>query len=79
MTPTVTRTRILAVAILFLLAPALVRAQDATAKVQIIPAPKQIQAEGQSFAIGRDARIVLADPKSTDDRFAVEDSMRKRS
>jgi hypothetical protein len=50
-----------------------VRTQEQTAKVQIIPAPKQIQAGEGTFAIGRDARIVLADAKSADDRFAAED------
>lgn len=41
--------------------------------VQIIPAPKSLTATGESFRLARDARVVLADPKSEDDRFAAED------
>src|SRR5438105_4231524 len=41
--------------------------------VQIIPAPKSVTATGESFRLARGARIVLADPKSEDDRFAAED------
>jgi hypothetical protein len=41
--------------------------------VQIIPAPKSLTATGESFRLTRDARVVLADPKSEDDRFAAQD------
>ncbi|HEX8560725.1 MAG TPA: beta-N-acetylhexosaminidase [Pyrinomonadaceae bacterium] len=45
----------------------------ASPAVQVIPAPKSLTATGERFALGRDARVVLADPKSEDDRFAAED------
>lgn len=40
---------------------------------QIIPAPKQLNAGEGTFPIGRDTRIVLADSKSAEDRFAAQD------
>src|ERR1051326_3478903 len=40
---------------------------------QIIPAPKSLTATGESFRLTRDVRIMLADPKSEDDRFAAQD------
>jgi hexosaminidase len=45
----------------------------ATPAVQIIPAPKTIAATGEQFRFTRDVRVVVADPKSEDDRFAAED------
>src|SRR5687768_3478252 len=41
--------------------------------VQVIPAPKSLTGTGEALALGRDARVVLADAKSADDRFAAED------
>ena len=41
--------------------------------VQIIPAPKSLKATDESFPLKRGARVVLADPKSEDDRFAAQD------
>jgi hexosaminidase len=41
--------------------------------VQIIPVPKSLTATGESFRLARDARIVLADSKSEEDRFAAQD------
>src|SRR5919198_2285166 len=41
--------------------------------VQIVPAPKSLTATGENFPLKRGARVVLADPKSEDDRFAAED------
>jgi hexosaminidase len=41
--------------------------------LQIIPAPKHVSAGDSEFSIGRDCRIVLADDKSVDDRFAARD------
>jgi hypothetical protein len=55
------------------------RAQQAPAPtksgslVQIIPAPKSLKQTGEDFALGRGARVVLADAKSEDDRFAAQD------
>ncbi|HEX8685246.1 MAG TPA: glycoside hydrolase family 20 zincin-like fold domain-containing protein [Pyrinomonadaceae bacterium] len=66
------------VALLMLLACALAsafaaRARAQQAAVQIIPAPKSLAATGEAFRLTRDARLVLADPKSEDDRFAAQD------
>jgi len=41
--------------------------------LQIIPAPKHVSAGDSEFSIGRDCRMVLADDKSADDRFAAQD------
>ncbi|HEX8188766.1 MAG TPA: glycoside hydrolase family 20 zincin-like fold domain-containing protein, partial [Pyrinomonadaceae bacterium] len=41
--------------------------------VQVIPAPKTLSATGANFPLARGARVVLADPKSEDDRFAAQD------
>jgi len=49
-----------------------VSAQAQSLVVQVIPEPKQVTAAEGSFAL-RDARVVLADSKSPDDRFAAQD------
>lgn len=41
--------------------------------IRIIPEPRQLSATGERFALTRDARLALADPRSEDDRFAAED------
>jgi hexosaminidase len=41
-------------------------------QVQVIPAPKSLTKTGGDFAL-KDARVVLDDPKSEDDRFAAQD------
>jgi hexosaminidase len=41
--------------------------------IQVIPAPKSAAPTGVNFPLNRDTRIVLADPKSEDDRFAAQD------
>src|ERR1043165_318065 len=40
---------------------------------QVIPAPKSLTTTGESFRLARDVRIVLADPKPEDARFAAQD------
>ncbi|HEX8149029.1 MAG TPA: glycoside hydrolase family 20 zincin-like fold domain-containing protein [Pyrinomonadaceae bacterium] len=45
----------------------------ATRPVQIIPAPKSVKQTGEDFPLARGARVVLADAKSEDDRFAAQD------
>lgn len=45
----------------------------AAAKIQVIPQPKQVTLDQGSFRIGRDTRLVLADSKSLEDRFAAQD------
>jgi N-acetyl-beta-hexosaminidase len=42
-------------------------------RIQIIPAPKSIESGSGTFQIDRRARLVLADSKSIDDRFAAQD------
>src|SRR5437588_119036 len=73
MKSTLTRTIVAGGAILAMLAcvSALARAQSP--KVQIMPAPKQVTLGEGSFSINRDTRVVLADTKSAEDRFAVQD------
>ncbi len=43
------------------------------APVQIIPQPKRLEATGEVFRFERSTRVTLADPRSTDDRFAAGD------
>jgi hypothetical protein len=49
------------------------QAEGAQPAVQIIPKPKSVTATGENFPLTSEARVVLADPKSEDDRFAAED------
>jgi hypothetical protein len=73
MMTTLARTLILSAAIVCVLGCACARAKGQSANVQIIPAPKQIQVSEVAFVIGRETRIVLADGKSVEDRFAAQD------
>jgi hypothetical protein len=73
MMTTLARTLILSAAIVCVLGCACARAKGQSANVQIIPAPKQIQISEVAFVIGRETRIVLADGKSVEDRFAAQD------
>ncbi len=41
--------------------------------VRVIPQPRQLTVTSDRFQLTRDTRIVLADPRSDDDRFAVQD------
>ena len=49
------------------------RADESQAKIQVIPKPKSVAPNGESFRLARDVRVVLADSKSEDDRFAAQD------
>jgi hypothetical protein len=40
---------------------------------QVVPRPKSITTTGESFKLSRNTKVVLADPKSSDDRFAADD------
>jgi hexosaminidase len=73
MTSTLTRTLSLSAAIVCLMASAFILAEAQPANVQIIPAPKQVNQSEARFALGPEARIVLADGKSVEDRFAAQD------
>lgn len=48
------------------------REQPASA-VQLIPEPRQITLKPDHFQLSNNTRIVLADPRSEDDRFAADD------
>ncbi len=41
--------------------------------VRVIPQPRQLTVTSDRFQLTRDTRMVLADPRSDDDRFAVQD------
>ena len=47
--------------------------QDAAGSVQLIPKPRQIQIKRDKFQLANHTRIVLAAPRSEDDRFAADD------
>jgi hypothetical protein len=46
---------------------------DSQTHIQVIPKPKSVAPNGESLRLTRDVRVVLADPKSEDDRFAAQD------
>ncbi|MDX6613480.1 MAG: hexosaminidase [Blastocatellia bacterium] len=75
MNSTLTRTFILRTAILTALALGFIQAKAQSPKIQIIPAPKTINEVSSTtrFNLGPGTRIVLADPKLADDRFAAQD------
>src|SRR5437867_1759164 len=69
---TLTRTLSLRLAIVLTFVFASVVA-DAQSNVQVIPAPKQLNAGEGSFPLSRETRVVLADSRSAEDRFAAQD------
>jgi hypothetical protein len=48
-------------------------AKAADEPVQVIPAPRFLKKTGEDFPLSKDVRVVLADPKSEEDRFAAQD------
>jgi hexosaminidase len=73
MATTLTRTIIARLTIVCLAGLVWASASGQSRNLQIIPEPKQISPSESEFVIGRGARIVLADSKSQDDRFAAQD------
>lgn len=74
MTITLPRRLIPSLAIVCVIASAFVLAKAQSTSLGVIPAPKQVTpSDAREFLIGREARIVLADDKSVDDRFAAQD------
>ena len=73
MTSTLTRTFKLSAGILCVIASALVLAEAQSVNIQIIPAPKQLNQIEAKFEMGPGPRIVLADARSAEDRFAAQD------
>ena len=41
--------------------------------LQVMPQPKQLSVTQDAFHFNRETRVVLADPRSEDDRFAAQD------
>lgn len=52
---------------------AMAQAQPAVSAIQLIPQPRQIEFKSDYFPLEKNTRIVLADPRSADDRFAAND------
>src|SRR5258708_1255634 len=74
MSITLTRTLNLSAAIVCVIASTFVSANAQSPNLEVIPAPKQVYpSDAREFLIGREARIVLADDKSVDDRFEAQD------
>ena len=49
------------------------QAKEEGERVQVIPAPKSLTKTGEDFQLTKDVRVVLADSKSEEDRFAAQD------
>src|SRR6185369_17115813 len=67
--------RLIVVGLFLLVGNCVVRAQtsgDASA-IAVLPKPRQVTANGESFALDHGVYLRLADPKSADDRFAAVD------
>ncbi len=47
--------------------------QRPVSAIQLIPQPRQIEVKAEVFRLGGTTRVVLADPRSEDDRFAAAD------
>src|SRR4051794_36783916 len=41
--------------------------------IQVIPQPKQVEQSNESFRLREDTKLILADPRSEEDRFAAND------
>ena len=70
---TLTRTFAWRIVIVWAFATAYVSVAAQSQRIQIIPAPKSIETGSGAFSIDRRTRLVLADSKSADDRFAAQD------
>src|SRR5574341_419466 len=70
---TLTRSVRLRIAIVWSLALGCGSAAAQSPPIQLIPAPKSVESGSGSFAIRKGTRLVLADSRSGDDRFAAQD------
>ncbi len=70
---TLTRTFALRMAIVLAVLVACSAATAQSQTVQIIPAPKTLEAGAGTFRLDRRVRVMLADSNSADDRFAAQD------
>jgi len=68
-----TRTISLRLIVLLLFVPLLLLDANAQERISIIPRPRELKATGQNFPLDKNAHIVVADPRSTDDKFAADD------
>jgi hexosaminidase len=73
MKTTLTRTLVSRLTIVCFVALAWANTHAQSTAVQIIPQPKQLISTTELFHLNRDARLVLTDPRSEDDRFAAQD------
>jgi hexosaminidase len=73
---TLTRTankRLIAIFIVLQVSTFVVQAQNSSAKISVIPQPREIATTGESFRLTRATRITLADSRSKEDQFAARD------
>src|SRR6266567_7892303 len=70
---TLTRTLILGLAIGLASTAVCGQAASPSPGLQIIPQPKQLNSLPEAFRFSRDNRVLLANPRSDDDRFAAQD------
>jgi hexosaminidase len=75
MITTLTRTFLLHAAIVCALASVCGQAGAQSPSLHFIPQAKQLRVTQDAFHLKRDTRVVLADPRSEDDRFAAQDFM----
>jgi hypothetical protein len=73
MKTTLTRTLLRRLTIVCFVALASSPARAQSTAVQIIPQPKQVSLTPELFHLNRDTRLVMADARSEDDRFAAQD------
>src|SRR4029079_18626402 len=73
MPTTLNRHRGLRVIVVLLLAFAIPTCISGQERISIIPQPRELKSTGQNFPLDKNAHIVLADPRSTDDKFAADD------
>src|SRR5437870_2640157 len=73
MNATLTRTFMLRAMIMCAFALGSAPARGQSPNIQVIPKPRQVNVGDGRFEIGRETRIVLADTKSIEDRFAAQD------
>src|SRR5260370_33987670 len=70
---TLTRTLLWRLTIVCFVALASATSRAQSTAVQIIPQPKQLSLTPELFHLNRDTRLVMADARSEDDRFAAQD------
>ena len=64
---------VLSLILLFVTVGVQAQAPDGSSAIAVLPRPRQVTLNGDSFVLGRGARLRLADPRSAEDRFAASD------